>query len=468
MVEYNNENGSGDEYGSTGATTRNDTNPSRRSYISKIGKGLVIGTAAAAILGGGILFRYCTSDLAQYRREDRDITREAVVDDENDNDISERVINENDHIEDDTDENDVAYEPQEPEREVEERYEPEDRYDPAVSEREPELEERYEPAIERTRIDTLEGFLESDAYLRGDGELDATLKYNKDGKVITRDLYGLDESDLRNILNLYESTAEFYDDGHVVTERDISSFREVRMPMSQGELRTYNPGHVSDEDSLNLEKMISLREMIRKDHSGEEISREEMPKVDDDGLAEGLRILADGDEGIAELVERYRQWNIEDAEMSTESTYMTLVRLQESGYNITISLPEKLGSKIIASENDIDVMPGTDYTRVGEGDITSYEKEAEPEERETRESRERSHTRPERDERETSQPGFSDDAVGPSDRPHGREPSSDDRMGGRPSAGPRDITRDRDTRDSSSRDQGNDRRDAVDRRTIGR
>ncbi|MFP4117894.1 MAG: hypothetical protein ACLFTR_03135 [Candidatus Woesearchaeota archaeon] len=423
MSDYNNS-GEGEHvedaytHGSTGDTRH------RRPYMSKLGRWAAIGTAAVTIAAGSMMIRSCSSEAANQRARDAE----------------------------------NAYQTEEAEQ-------PDGNYNP--SEENEEKDERTSPDPEREQINNIDDLLADDNHFKRDGELNVTLKYHEDGNIAARELYGLGEQDMEKLFQFYEGTGTFYNDGTAELEREIDSYRTVSMPVSDGELHVVNPGYDSQDKSTNLEKILARRRTVELDDEGQIVSETEGYRLDDEGLSEGMLIFADDDENITELSNRFSEWEISDTRISEESTYSMMIRRQDEGYKTVISIPQDGRGAIIQAQEDISITPSVEATRIGGGDETVFN-DYEPEE-----SREPSRTdkpSPERrrDSRDSGDrdSGFSGDAQGPTDRPSGRD-NTDDGMGGRPSSSPREITGDRETRDNS-RDQGNDRRESVDRRVIER
>ncbi len=320
-------------------------------------------------------------------------------------------------------------------------------------------------------ITSIDDFLDNSRFFDGRGELDATIMYHEGDKVVSRDLYGLGAQDVKRIFKFFDEQAIFYDDGSSDIESRIKEYRDVIMPISGDNLRTLNPTYGSEENSGNLEKNLSTRRVTVLDEDGRAMAEAKDYRLDAQGLSEGMRIFADDRENINDISERFPEWQINDRYAGVERAYNTMVAKQEEGYRTVLSFPTDGRGKAVQVRGDTFVSPSFTATRIGQPDesrFIEYEPEAPeaPSHEPSRESRLPLERRPyDSPERSTpSRPEFSDDAQGPTDRPHGDRDLDRDGMGGEPSRGPRDITRDRGTRSTpSSRDQGNDRRDAVDR-----
>ena len=417
-------------------------------------------------LGAGLLFGYCSGDRTSFEKrngeEPQPIIREINNDESNDKII--RLHDES--IEQIVDEMSQRMEDNQYKRETTQPSQPKER-----------IEEYTRTPSTLTSINDL---ISNPHFFQGNGELNATIKYHEDGSLITRYMTNLTEQDIKNLFKLYEETATFYDDGTVEVNDDtgkIERFRIVDMPMGDGNVRILNPGYVNEDNSKNLELLLSQTRTAKLNSEGRVASESRDYRLNDNGFSEGSIIFADleGRENISEVSDEFA-WNIGDSNKSVESAYNSSVDLQSQGYRTIISFPESGRGKIVQTNSSLITMPSFTATRIGEGDNAIF-KEYQPStdvirtessrERTSRDSDRDSRT-PEREPRTPdktpSGPGFSDDAQGPTDRTRDGSSSSRDGMGGLPNEGPRDVTRDRDTRSTpSERDQGNDRRDAVNR-----
>ena len=450
-------------------------------------------TAFGALgLAAGLLIGYCSGDRTSFdaisREEPQAVIREVTDDESRDefvrlhDDSIEQIVDElSQRMEDDR----YQRETREP---VREQIQPQQKKEYEEPRREEERIEEYTRTP--SALTSINDLISNPNYFQGNGELNATIKYHENGSLITRYMTNLTEQDIKNLFKLYEETATFYDDGTININDEtgqIGRFRVINMPMGDGNVRVLNPGYVNDENSKNLELLLSQTRNVELDSEGKIATESRNYRLNDSGFSEGSIIFADLEEreNISDLSEEFT-WNIKDSSKSVESSYSSMLNLQNQGYRTILSFPESGRGKIIQTNSSLITMPSFSATRIGEGDnaiFKDYQPIVEDIKTESRieSSRERSPKTPERDprrpepsdprspetdgpDRTPSGPGFTDDAQGPTDRNRDGSSSPRDGMGGLPNEGPRDVTRDRDTRSTpSERDQGNDRRDAVNR-----